>query len=308
MQFLRQDILTPSEIEALAGFDVSFHGLNDIDDRSAYSVERARSAAKSSHVVSYDSDTFTLKVGDHAYKADSVIDLPRDLRASSVLLDATTLEFPEIVLILHAYNSLPRGRKPRCVFIYTEPEGYTKKPPDEVITPGVAFNLSSHFKAKNPIPPYTSMFRVDTKARLIAFLGFEGSRLSQVLNDEDGHYYHKVTVVFGMPPFQASWDLHALMANYRLLQRENTSVRYCSASNPRAAYRLLHEAHHANIGGETNRLAVAPFGTKPMALGAALYCVENSAFLRIVYDHPVRLKGRSFGVNRTHLYEVDLNS
>ncbi len=307
MQFLRQDVLTLSEIERLRGFDIAFHGLSNIDDRSGYSVAHAKQAAKTSHLVSYDSDTFTLTVGGQSYKADAVVDLMRDLRASSILLDATTMEFPEIVLILHAYNSLPRGRKPRCAFIYTEPEGYSKKPTDEAISPGVAFNLSSGFKAKNPIPPYTMMFRAGTKARLIAFLGFEGSRLSQVLNDEDGHYYHKVTVVFGMPPFQASWDLHSLMANYRLLQRENTSVRYCSANNPRAAYQLLHEAHRANEGGETNRLAVAPFGTKPMALGAALYCVENP-FLRIVYDHPVRLKGRSFGVNRTHFYEVDLNS
>lgn len=308
MNFLRQDILTPTQIEELGGFDVSFHGLNSIDDRSAYSVAQVTRAARISHLVSYDSDAFTLNVSGHTYRADSVIDLPRNVRAGSILLDATTLEFPEIVLILHAYNSLPRGRKPRCAFIYTEPEGYTKKPADEAITPGVAFHLSSHFKAKNPIPPFTSMFRAGTKARLVAFLGFEGSRLSQVLNDEDGHYYHQVTVVFGMPPFQASWDLHALLANYRLLQRENTHVRYCSASNPRAAYQLLLEAHQANIGGETNRLAVAPFGTKPMALGAALYCVENPSTPRIIYDHPVRVKGRSFGVARTHLYEVDLNS
>jgi hypothetical protein len=308
MQFLRQDVLTSSEIEALGGFDILFHGLSTIDDRSAYSVSHAARAAKRSHLVSYDSDAFTLKVGDQVYKADGVIDLPLNIRANSILLDATTMEFPEIVLILHAYNSLPRGRRPRCAFIYTEPEGYSKKSTDEAISPGVAFNLSSGFKAKNPIPPYTTMFRVGTKARLIAFLGFEGSRLSQVLNDEDGHYYHKVTVVFGMPPFQASWDLHSLMANYRLLQRDNTSVRYCSANNPRAAYQLLREAHEANMGGETNRLAVAPFGTKPMALGAALYCVENSTILRIVYDHPMRLQGRSYGVNRTHFYEVDLNS
>lgn len=307
MQFLRQDLLADSEVEALGGFDVSFHGLNDIDDRSSYSAQHTKRAARASYLVSYDSDTYTLTIGDRTYKADAVVDLPRDLRASSILLDATTMEFPEIVLILHAYNSLARGKKPRCAFIYTEPQGYSKKPMDEAVSPGVAFNLSSGFKAKNPIPPYTTMFHAGTRARLVAFLGFEGSRLSQVLNDEDGQYYQKVTVVFGMPPFQASWDLHSLMANYRLLQRDNTSVRYCSANNPKAAYQLLYEAHRANVSGETNRLAVAPFGTKPMALGAALYCVENP-FLRIVYDHPVRVKGRSFGVNRTHFYEVDLNS
>lgn len=307
MQFLRQDILSEADIKALQGFDIAFHGQAAIDDRSDFSTRLTTRAARNSHLVSYDSDTYTLTVGDRVYKADSVIDLPRDFRANSILIDATTMEFPEIALVLHAYNNLARGKKPRCAFIYTEPEGYSKKPKEEAISLGAAFNLSSGFKAKNPIPPFTTMYNATTKARLVAFLGFEGGRLSQVLNDEDGHYYHQVTVVFGMPPFQATWDLHALMANYRLLQRENTSVRYCSANNPRAAYELLRAAHSANMAGATDRLAVAPFGTKPMALGAALYCVEN-LFLRVVYDHPVRVKGRSHGVHRTHFYEVNLNS
>lgn len=307
MQFLRQDVLTKHDIETLHGFDIAFHGQADIDDRSQFSSALTKQGAHASHLVSYNSDTFTLSVGNKSYKTDSIVDLPRDFRASAILIDATTMEFPEIVLLLAAYNSGPRGKKPRCAFIYTEPLGYTKRPKEEAISLGAAFNLSSGFKAKNPIPPYTMMFRAGNKARLVAFLGFEGGRLSQILNDEDGQYFEQVTVVFGMPPFQATWDLHSLMANHRLLQRDDTSVRYCSANNPRAAYHLLLEAHHASAGGLTNRLAVAPFGTKPMAIGTALYCVENPS-LHVVYDHPVRLKGRSHGVHRTHLYEVDLNS
>lgn len=307
MQFIKQDILTEEEIQSLQGFDIAFHGQADIDDRSEFSVALTQRGARASHLVSYNSDTYTLAVGNKTYKTDSIVDLLSDFRASSILIDATTMEFPEIVLLLTAYNSRPRGSKPRCAFIYTEPRGYTKKAKEEAVSLGMAFNLSSGFKARNPIPPYAMMFRPGHRVRLVAFLGFEGGRLSQILNDEDGHYYEHVAIVFGMPPFQATWDLHALMANHRLLQREKTAVRYCSANNPRAAYQLLREAHHATSGGTTNRLAVAPFGTKPMAIGSALYCVENPS-LHVVYDHPVRIKGRSYGVNRTHLYEVDLNS
>lgn len=307
MQFIRQDVFTDQDIKSLQGYDIAFHGQSDIDDRSKFSADLARQGARASYVVSYNSDTFTLTVGDKTYKSDAIVDLPNEFRASSILIDATTMEFPEIVLILTAYYSRPRGSKPRCAFIYSEPLGYTKKTKEEAVSLGVVFNLSSGFKARNPIPPYTMMFRAGNRVRLVAFLGFEGGRLSQILNEEDGQYYEQVTVVFGMPPFQATWDLHALMANHRLLQREKTSVRYCSANNPRAAYQLLREAHHATAGGATNRLAVAPFGTKPMAIGTALYCVENPS-LHVVYDHPMRVKGRSYGVHCTHLYEVDLNS
>ncbi|WP_228894296.1 hypothetical protein [Pseudoduganella aquatica] len=307
MQFISQDVLTEQEITSLQGFDIAFHGQPDIDDRSEFSATLSQKAARAAHLVSYNSDTFTLTVGGKNFKTDSLVDLPAEFRASSILIDATTMEFPEIVLILTAYYSRPRGSKPRCAFIYTEPLGYTKKTKEEAVSLGATFNLSSGFKARNPIPPYAMMFRTGNRVRLVAFLGFEGGRLSQILNDEDGQYYEQVTIVFGMPPFQATWDLHALMANHRLLQRDMTSVRYCSANNPRAAYELLRQAHHATGGGATNRLAVAPFGTKPMAVGTALYCVENPS-LHVVYDHPMRVKGRSHGVNCTHLYEVDLNS
>ena len=44
-----------------------------------------------------------------------------------------------------------------------------------------------------------------------------------------------------------------------------------------------------------------------MAIGAALHCLEYNQ-MRVVYDHPVRLVGRTEGVHRTHWYEVDMNA
>lgn len=301
-------MLVDSDVDRPGQFDLVFHGREDLDDRSRHSVKLSRSLGRQQHFVSYNPATFTLTVGDSAYKADSLEDLPRKFRANSIIIDATTMEFPEIVLLLHAYYSLAKGRRPRCAFVYVEPERYTRKSPEEAAALGSAFNLSSGFRAKNAIPPFSCILSGENKAHLVAFLGFEGGRLTRVLNDDDGHFFSQVTVVFGVPPFQATWDLHALMANHRLLQLTNTNVRYCSANNPRAAYKLLHEADLALPGSSSsNRLAVAPFGTKPMALGAALYCVENNK-LRAVYDHPVRMAGRSEGVHRTLWYEVDLNN
>lgn len=308
MQFIRQDILPSGTTLGDEIFDVVFHGRKDLDERSAHSAALSSSMGRRTFLVSYDPTSFELVVGDRVYKADGMEDMPRDFRAGSILLDATTLEFPEIVLLLHAYHSLARGTRPRCAFIYVEPEKYNRKRPQEAAAQGSAFHLSNGFRAKNAIPPFACMLSAHNRAHLVAFLGFEGGRLSRILNDDDGYLFGRVTVVFGVPPFQATWDLHALMANHRLLQQDNTSVRYCAANNPRAAYQLLHEAHRALQGSSSlDRLAVAPFGTKPMALGAALYCVESGR-LRAVYDHPIRMPGRSEGVHRTNWYEVDLNA
>ena len=308
MLFIRQDVVLEGDVKAAGMFDLAFYGNSELDDRSRYSVGLSRSVARASHFVSYDPTTFTLKIDGKDFKADSLEDLPRTFRANSILIDATTMEFPEIVLVLHAYyNGLASGRRPKCSFIYVEPERYTRKDPEEASVQGSAFNLSSEFRAKNALPPYACMLSGENKAHLVAFLGFEGGRLARVLNDDDGHFFTQVTVVFGVPPFQATWDLHALMANHRILELNNANVRYCAANNPRAAYMLLKEAHQALPGGQSNRLAVAPFGTKPMALGAALYCVQASP-LRVVYDHPVRMKGRTSGVHRRIFVEVDMNN
>lgn len=305
MQFVRQDVFTSGDVAATGKSDIAFHGRDDLDDRSKHSVALSKSLARRTVLVSYNPTTFELTLDGSVYRADGLEDLPRMFRAGSIVVDATTMEFPEILLLLHAYHML--ATRPRCAFVYVEPQTYARRVAVEAVAPGAAFSLSSGFRAKNAVPPFTRMLSGANKAHLVAFLGFEGGRLSRVLNDDDGHFYKQVTIVFGVPPFQATWDLHALLANSRLLDLSNAQVRYCGANNPRAAYVLLGAAHRALPGGSSNRLAVAPFGTKPMAIGAALHCLEYNQ-MRVVYDHPVRLVGRTEGVHRTHWYEVDMNA
>lgn len=305
MHFIRQDILLDSDIPSLGQFDIAFYGRDDLDERSKHSAKLTRSLARHQHLISYNPDTFELAVDDLKFKADNLQDLSRKFHATSIVLDATTLGFPEILLLLHAYYGL--AFRPRCGFVYVEPERYKRREPDEIVARGAEFNLSSGFRAKNAIPPFAVMLSGSQKAHLVSFLGFEGGRLARVLNDDDGHFFKQVTIVFGVPPFQATWDLHALMANHRLLGTgHGTQVRFCAANAPRAAFLLLQEAHRALPGSKSDRLAVAPFGTKPMALGAALYCVQANQ-LRVVYDHPVLVPGRTEGVHRTLWYEVDMN-
>ncbi len=67
---------------------------------------------------------------------------------------------------------------------------------------------------------------------------------------------------------------------------------------------LLKDAHTGMVAGPANRLSVAPFGTKPMALGAALFRLDHD-ILSPIYDHPMRKPDRTYGVHRRHWYEVD---
>jgi|GEM_PF-1254650 len=304
MEFIRQDVVDAATLAGASGtFDQAFYGREHLDDRSRHSATVSRVLARSSALAQYDPIRFELTINDTVFRVDDLEDIPRQFPASSIVIDATTMEFPEILLILYAYRRLAYGSM-RCLFIYAEPAEYVRRPGGEAAAPGSAFDLSAGFRAKNAIPGFTPLLSGTNKAHLVAFLGFEGSRLQRVLSEDDGNFYTDVTVVFGTPPYQASWDMYALMANTRMVEQFSTSVRFSGANNPRSAYLLLAEVHEGLNGSLCNRLAVAPFGTKPAAIGAALYCVERDQ-MRVVYDHPERKAGRTTGVHRTHWFEVE---
>jgi hypothetical protein len=307
MRFIRQDVVSEADARALGGFDIAFHGRSDLDDRSKHSASLCASITKRQFLVRYDPETFVLTIGDKGYNVQDLEDVPRELRARSIVLDATTLEFPEILYLLHAYQTLAKDARPDCGFMYVEPESYKPKDDVSAVVHGNAFDLSSGFRPKTPLPIYNNMLSPNRRAHLIGFLGFEGSRVRRVLEDDDGPLYKQVSIVFGVPPFQPGWDLHSLLANSRLLEPETTGVMFCGANNPRSAYRLLKGVHAGVLASQEERIAVAPFGTKPMALGVALYCLENTA-IRPLYDFPARKPGRTQGVHRRHWYSIDWKS
>lgn len=306
VRFIRQDTIDAQELQQLPPMDISFTGVEDLDDRSRHSVTCSKRLGRRSYHVHYDPATYILEVGNKKYQANDgdLEDLSRDFKAASIVIDATTLDFAEIALLLYAFSFA--SKKPKVGFVYVEPAEYVRRTHEEAAVNGSAFELSTGFD-KRPIPPFVGMLRAQDNVHLLAFLGFEGGRLTRVLHEDDGQFFRKVTVVFGIPPFQATWDLEAFMANSRLLQTSDASVKFCGANNPKAAYEILTKTHEALTATSIcNRLAISPFGTKPMAIGAALYCATQKQ-ARVVFDHPRRKKGRTRGVHCVHWYEVDMD-
>lgn len=106
-------------------YDIAFIG-SPIDDRGRLSVTKAKEVAQRTAVVSYDAETFTLSVNDVGFAANNrgFRNLISDYPASRILLDASTLEFPEMLLLIKAFLStepLELG------FLYVEPESYEER-------------------------------------------------------------------------------------------------------------------------------------------------------------------------------------
>ncbi len=306
MRFIRQDLIDEAGLDGLAKMEIAFTGVEKLDDRTEYSMARSKLLARRNVQLRYDPEARVLHAGEKQYRANEsgLEDFCRDFKAASVVVDATSLDFSEIALLLYAYTFL--NKRPRVGFLYVEPREYVRRPPEAGAVNGAAFDLSTGF-SREPIPPFMGMLTANDAVHLVAFLGFEGGRLTQKLNDDDGQFVRKVTIIFGIPPFQATWDLEAFMANSRLLETSAATVKYCGANNPKAAYDLLITANAALTSkSECNRLAICPFGTKPMAIGAALYCAAQRK-ARVLFDHPRRKPGRTRGVQCMHWYEVEMD-
>ena len=47
---------------------------------------------------------------------------------------------------------------------------------------------------------------------------------------------------------------------------------------------------------------IAMVGTKPHALGAVVFALDNEESTELIFDHPVKKPGRSSGVGTMHIY------
>lgn len=302
MRFLKQEILGADAAQQLGKFDIAFYGNDQLDDRSKASSALSKQTATTAYQVTYDPDNFTLTIGGENFRSDELESIPLKYVADSIVIDATTMEFPEIALILYAYRHYAPKARPGCTFIYVEPKAYVQKA--QAGGEAAEFQLSDGFKERKPIPNFAPVLSQTNKAHLVAFLGFEGSRVLRVLQDDEGNFFKEVSVVFGVPPYQSNWDLHSLLANTNLLTHSSPYVCFSGANDPLGAYLLLEKVRLGLQGTGCSRLAVAPFGTKPTAVGVALYCVEHP-IMRVIYDYPVRKQGRTEGVHCIHRYVID---
>lgn len=284
-------------------YKYAFRG-TPLDDRGTHSCAVSAGAADAVHEVEYDVNRFQLVVGGTAYKASEAARFVADFGSNAVLLDATTLDFPELLLLTQFFI---KGQANHIGYLYVEPGGYREKLSE---SDGHAFELSDGYSPFHPIPGFTPVLSPQTPGRLLAFLGFESGRLSRVLSPDESAHIRSWSVAFGVPPFQASWEMHSIMQNIEVLedagaqQGGKEDVHFVGANDPLAAYDLIASTYAALQGG-SERLVMAPLGTKPATISVALFAATHPG-VRLMFDYPLRRTGRTQGVGRVHHYGISL--
>lgn len=284
-------------------WDLAFVGAN-LDQRSEAAIALVSSAAKEVRQAE-----FTV-AQPHRLRVESNLLGPKELaklvgKASSLVLETTTLGTVEVLQFLRAARD---ANLSSIDCLYVEPQDYEK---DTFLESSWSrdFSLSDSHRVAG-VPPFLPMQAQlsDRNVRLVAMLGYESSRLAGLFEQEPEMAVWRKFAVVGVPGYSPGWEQNTLANNVDTMDTHQFHpVRYCSAASVSGAYDLLTQIH-AEGHDENPHTAVAPLGTKPHGIAAAMFLVDHSSYQQasLLYDHPIRIKGRSSKVRRWHLYRIDL--
>lgn len=302
MKFKKIENFTSIHNVGAGSFDLGFYG-DEIDDRGRSACVYTKNATTTSFHCRWDKTDLVFCVNKtDEFKPYELSDFFKGLKATSVLIETTTLGFVEILYIVSALNDCSSIS---CInFLYIEPEHYNEIDSVENPLPH-NFALSKSLGQLIPLPGFTKNFaRKNFSTHLIAFLGFEASRLGRVLEDDEGAAISKFSVGIGIPAFVPGWENHTMDCNVEYLDHpRRQDITFFSANNPQTAFESIAEVSQSLNDNE--RILIAPFGTKPAGIGAILYAVSNPDMCGIIYDHPLRQKDRSKGVGRCHMFQCE---
>lgn len=277
---------------------VLLHGT--LEDRSVLPSSWANSGVERHEIFETDSlSSFSSDSPD----APAIILRRRDalrgylaaFRGKELFLDFTGLSHHVWMPLLRA--ALDVSDAVRC--IYSEPLAYRNIPNPR---PSEFYDLSVRIQGISPIATFSRLSDPDTKSPLLVpLLGFEGTRFKYVVEtlQPEGH---DIVPVVGVPGFKTEFPFHSFRGNADALSANRAweHVRFSDAACP---FSLFDTLEAIQVDRPNRFLQISPIGTKPHALGAALFAIAN-ADVELVYDHPVRKKQRTTGAGTCHVYYV----
>lgn len=298
VSFQIQSHLDANQLEIPEG-SILFHGEFTEDTRSekssSFSIEKITQRIK----VKYDFEEVYLSLNDKSCDVEESHELFQEfINGGYVVLDSTTMGFVELFFCIKA---LVKYDVKNYSILYVEPENYTKD--KEVFDIFALTEVNAGYK---PIPTsVVDMDEPDVSVGLF-FLGYENDRIEKALEEYQMISGKKCILVFGVPAYKPGWELNSIVPHLNVIQNlKNAEIEYCSANDPESAYELIEKTSELLSGSQ--KMFIAPIGTKPCGIAAALYASHNSEKVGLLYDHRKKKQKRSDGTNNWHLYTITLN-
>jgi hypothetical protein len=252
--------------------------------------------------LTYEAESTSFRLNDAATSNEALEALVRDASDRGIILEATTLGFVEIA---HCCRRLIVSGARAVEILYVEPLRYSVPHPSDKILLKRDFSLTDVVRPFSAVPGWIRRLTLERRQNIVFFLGFEGERLDQAI-EQLIITPQNCSVVFGVPAFRPGWEMNAFANNIQRITESKLrgGVNFCGADNPAAVFDLL-QTLSAQCGDGQDLIAV-PIGTKPHAIGVALYAATQPN-LGLVYDFPQRRKDRSESEGMWHLFEANFS-
>lgn len=215
---------------------------------------------------------------------------------NSFLIDITSLKHNVWAPIIR----FMKEKAIKCRILYAEPDSYKQHPSPSSET---TFDLTTSFEGMLPLPSFSKITEPEDidKSIFVPLLGFEGSRPVRLLSAIEPE--PKTIAVIGVPGFKIEYPTYTVTCNKRLFTdyKVGNDIRYARASCPFEAYKVLSDIKQ---DFPEHYMYIAPVGTKPHAVGAVLFAIDNPDSTELIYDNPVGKSGRTEGRSQIHIYEL----
>lgn len=281
---------------SLQDYALSFCG-HPLDDRGKTAVNELSKRSATTHTIEYDGRSMAFTIDGEQADTPDLLNMVASATNEPIALETTTLGFVEVLLCSRA----ARGQTATLDCLYVEPQDY-RRSHDPHLLAKRDFELSGEIVGFRGIPGTTKMLNDRRTQKYVFFLGYEGARFRRAFTDLEMLKGRSSNVIFGIPAFKAGWEMDSIANNVPIMRDEHVSaVYFCGADNPRAAVEILSTTYDSLQPSET--MFVAPIGTKPHGVAAALFSAQRPD-VGIIYDHPSRSPARSTSVGQWHLFSV----
>lgn len=265
-----------------------------LDERGDAAVALMNRIATRVHTVTFDQAENEVAI-DGGAATPNVLD--HLVNGSSVTLEATTLGFAELFF---AIRTLWDRERAHLHVVYAEPRDYLRTSARNPLTRR-SFELTNEVAYFAGLPRATILLDGSRAVRAVLFAGYEGQRLQQLFEQVQIRATDS-ELVFGVPAFRPGWEMNSFANALPIIEEHGLTnrLRFAGAQNPAAAYSVLLDVRTSYPAA---RLLIAPVGTKPHGIGAAVFACEQDN-VGLVYDFPVRRGGRSSEIANWHYFEI----
>jgi hypothetical protein len=234
----------------------------------------------------------------HYRDFDSISEMINQYKNESLYIDISGLDCKICASI---FKAISNSKVFKNIFVlYTEPELYKMNEFDQE---GVFNHLSERISGIEPLPGFASIIpHEDDDILFIPLLGFEGGRFKYIVDNIQPP--EEIIPIIGCPGFRIEYPFYTFWNNWRALEKYDSwpSVKFAPANSCIDAYVEIEKIHKKR---ESYFLKIAIIGTKPHAIGAILYALNNPIRTELIYDNPVRTRRRSDGIGKITLSRIN---